>query len=96
MELLLQLGQSKPDNNDVILQDLVSNRNFKQALNNAEKRLRKNKTNKLLVRPTTPARDLPDDCCRSTGRSFSWRRRTRRNSSRAKQGSRSWSRTATS
>ena len=50
MELLSSQVQGRPDKNDIVLQELLDIGNFKQALANVDKRLRKNKNDKLLVR----------------------------------------------
>ena len=50
MELLSSQAQGRPDKNDVLLQELLEVGNFKQALANVDKRLRKSRNDKLLVR----------------------------------------------
>lgn len=47
----------KKDKNDVLLQELVASKNWKQALNHCDKRLKKGETaERLLVGPlTSPA-----------------------------------------
>ena len=50
MELIINTSDGRKDKNDVILQELVNAKNWKQALANCEKRLRKGeKSDSLLV-----------------------------------------------
>ena len=68
MELLLASEQGRPEQSDVVLQDLVNIGNFKQALANVDKRLRKGKKDKLLVITSIENNEaIPYHFTRSTG-----------------------------
>lgn len=49
MVILLTTVRGKKDKNDALLQELVASRNWKQALNHCEKRLKKGETTERLL-----------------------------------------------
>lgn len=53
MKLVISTVNDRPDKNDVLLQEFADAGNWKQALANADKRLKKTKSDSLLVRSTS-------------------------------------------